>query len=122
MLRRIFTFISVCSLVALVVTLVVWPMSYRTSAGHIWRTNTFLLEGKENVDSMFGITASRGVLRVEVFATREPAKQPSDDYDASRLQTTRITVPLWGVAIVLCILPILFVRRRIKRGYDADLN
>ena len=121
-MRRVFTFITVCSAVALVATLLVWPLSYRTVVGHIWQTGTFLLEGKETVESHLGITASRGILRIEVFATREPADRPVEADNESRLQTTRIAVPLWCVVIVFAILPIASAVQRRKRGYDPQPN
>ena len=108
--------------VALVVTIFVWIFSYVGVVGHIFRTGSFLLEGKENVDSFFGVTASRGILRIEVFATREPAHEEVDYAKVSRLQTTRIALPLWSFALAFLSIVLLLARRRRIHRYDASLG
>ena len=120
MRRRYFSITTACSTLALAATLLVWALSYRGTVGHVWRSESFLLEGKENVDSYFGITATRGLARVEVFATREPASEQHDLSSASRLQTTRIVLPLWCFVIAFGILPLARAFRLRKRRYDPS--
>lgn len=97
---RLSKFILISSLVLLAITLAIWPVSYCATVGYIWTTGSFLLEGKENVDSHFGVTAAHGILRVEQFVTRVPATQPVEYGHVDRVQTTRATAPLWFFAIV----------------------
>jgi hypothetical protein len=118
MRRPISKFILVSSLVLLVFTLTIWPLSYRWIVGHMWTTGSFLLEGKENVDSHFGVTASHGILRVEQFVTRVPAGGTVDDADATRLQTTRATAPLWFFVIFWGVVAL--IAWRVRRGMIRD--
>ncbi len=122
MRRRLSKFILISSLVLLVITLGIWPVSYRTTVGYIWTTGSFLLEGKENVDSHFGITAAHGILRVEQFVTRVPATQPVVYENIDRLQTTRATAPLWVFAIAWSIIALVawLARRSMISGQPND--
>ena len=122
MRRRITSIIAVCSLTALAITLAIWPVSYRTTVGYIWTTGSFLLEGKENVDSHFGVTAAHGILRVEQFVTRVPATQPVVYENIDRLQTTRATAPLWFFAIAWSIIALVawLARRSMISGQPND--
>jgi hypothetical protein len=120
MRRRWSNFLLGFFLIVLAATIIIWVFSYVGTVGHIWRTGTFLLEGKENVDSFFGITATRGVLRVEQFATREPAHEVVKDSKVSRVQTTRVAMPLWSFTLVYCAILIFLARRRRIRRYDAS--
>jgi hypothetical protein len=88
MCRRISTLLTIFSLLALLATLVVWPLSYRRDVGHTWRTGTFLLEGKENVDSLFALFASRGIARAEQYVRREPAT--TNPADGARIEDDRL--------------------------------
>jgi hypothetical protein len=118
MRRRLSKLILVSSLALLLFTLAIWPLSNHVLLGHIWTTGSFLLEGKENVDSHFGVTASHGTLRVEQFVTRMPADGTVDDANAVRLQTTRVTVPLWGCAIFWAVVAI--IAWRVRRSMIRD--
>jgi hypothetical protein len=119
MRRRWSHFIFWFFLFVLIATILIWVFSYFGTVGHTWQTGSFLLEGKENVDSYFGITASRGTLRVEVFSTREPANQVVNYDTVSKVQTTRISLPLWTFVLVYCAILMLLARRRRIHRYDA---
>ena|SRR5689334_12807106 len=118
MRRRLSKFILVSSIVLLGFTLAIWPLSNHVVLGHIWTTGSFLLEGKENVDSHLGVTASRGILRVEQFVTRIPADGSVNDANAARVQTTRETVPLWCCAIFWGVVAI--IAWRVRRSMIRD--
>lgn len=129
MRRRLLQLVTAFSLLALIVTWVIWLASYRDGGIEYSRREApFMIEGNQQrrYVSAVRFLVERGVFSIRQSVRREPGSlkrgqrlqiEPNDVL----AQVMRMKVPLWPVAICFAILPLIALRRRLTRidsGYD----